>query len=168
MKIVIAPDSFKGNMSSPEVCEAIETGILRADKTASVYKIPLADGGEGTARALTGAAGGRFIKTTVTGPLGDKIEAEFGLIDNGRTAVLDMASASGIELLRRDQLNPLKTTSCGTGELIKAALDTGAKELIIGIGGSATNDGGLGNARRRRNGRYGGNGLLKILDLFDK
>jgi glycerate kinase len=144
MKIIVAPDSFKGNMSAPEVCAVIEAGILRADKNAGVHKIPLADGGEGTARAVTQAAGGRFVKTTVTGPLGGKIETEFGLIENGRVAVLDMASASGIELVGRDQLNPLKATSFGTGELIAAALDSGAKELIIGIGGSATNDGGIG------------------------
>jgi glycerate kinase len=144
MRIIAAPDSFKGNMSASEACAAIEAGIMRAEKNAVVYKIPLADGGEGTARAVTQAAGGRFIKTTVTGPLGNKIEAEFGLIEDGRVAVLDMASASGIELIRRDQLNPLKATSFGTGELIAAALDTGAKEFIIGIGSSATNDGGIG------------------------
>jgi glycerate kinase len=144
MNIVLAPDSFKGNMSAPEVCAAIEEGILRADKTAVIHKVPLADGGEGTARAVTEAAGGRFVKVTVTGPLGKKVESAFGLIDNGRAAVLDMASASGLELLSRDELNPLKATTLGTGELIAAALDTGAKELIIGIGGSATNDGGIG------------------------
>jgi glycerate kinase len=144
MNIIVAPDSFKGNMSAPDVCAAIEEGIVRADKTAVIHKVPLADGGEGTARALTEAAGGRFIKVTVTGPLGEKVESAFGLIDNGRAAVLDMASASGLELLRRDELNPLKATTRGTGELIAAALDTGAKELIIGIGGSATNDGGIG------------------------
>jgi glycerate kinase len=144
MKIVIAPDSFKGNMSAPEVCAAIEEGILRADKAAMVWKVPLADGGEGTARAVTEAAGGRFVEVSVTGPLGGKIKAQFGLIENGRVAVLDLASASGLELLRRDQLDPLKATTYGTGELIKAALDAGARELIIGIGGSATNDGGIG------------------------
>jgi glycerate kinase len=122
----------------------MEAGILRADKNARVFKIPLADGGEGTARAVTDAAGGRFVKTPVTGPLGGRVEAEFGLIENGRVAVLDMASASGIELVSRERLNPLKATSRGTGELIAAALDTGARELIIGIGGSATNDGGIG------------------------
>ena len=144
MKIIIAPDSFKGCMSAPEACDIIETGILSADKNAKVLKIPLADGGEGTARAITLAAKGRFIKTIVTGPLGNKIDAEFGLIEDGRIAVLDMASASGIELVNREQLNPMKATSSGTGELISAALGTGAKELIIGIGGSATNDGGIG------------------------
>ncbi|MDR0456754.1 MAG: glycerate kinase, partial [Treponema sp.] len=144
MKIIVAPDSFKGNMSAPEVCSLIETGIIRADKDAAVIKVPLADGGEGTAQAVTRAAGGRFIKTVVTDPLGRKIEAEFGLIEDGKTAVLDMASASGIELVARSELNPMQATSYGTGELIAAALDTGAKELIIGIGGSATNDGGIG------------------------
>ena len=144
MKIIVAPDSFKGNMSAPEACAVIEAGILRAAGNAEVHKIPLADGGEGTARAVTQAAGGRFIKAAVTGPLGGVIEAEFGLIEGGKAAVLDMASASGIELIRRNELNPMKATSYGTGELIKAALDTGAEELIIGIGGSATNDGGVG------------------------
>jgi len=144
MKIIVAPDSFKGNMSAGEACGIIEAGIHRADKNITVRKIPLADGGEGTARALTLAAGGQFVKTVVCGPLGDKFETQFGLINGGKTAVLDLASASGIELIGRDQLNPLKATSYGTGELISAALDSGAQELIIGIGSSATNDGGIG------------------------
>jgi len=144
MKIIIAPDSYKGNMSAPEVCSAIEEGILRAYKKAKIYKIPLADGGEGTARAVTEAAGGNFVELRVQGPLGKKIKTGFGLIDKGGTAVLDMASASGLELLKREELNPMKTSSYGTGELIMAALDSGAKKLIIGIGGTATNDGGLG------------------------
>jgi glycerate kinase len=144
MVILIAPDSFKGNMKAGEVCAAIEEGIRRADSAAVVRKIPLADGGDGTARAVTEAAGGRFVTVKVTGPLGDPVEAEFGLIRNGTTAVLDMASASGIELISRERLDPMKATSFGTGELIRAALDTGARELIIGIGGSAVNDGGIG------------------------
>ena len=144
MKIIVAPDSFKGNMSAGEVCAAIEEGILRADKNAEVIKLPLADGGEGTATALTEAAGGHFIETEVTGPLGDRISAVFGLIHNEKTAVLDLASASGIELLPREKLNPMKATTYGTGQLISAALDAGARELVIGIGGSATNDGGMG------------------------
>ena len=131
-------------MSAPEVCSIIEAGILRANKKAKVYKIPLADGGEGTTRAVTEAAGGKFVELTVRNPLGKKIKTEFGLIEKGRTAVLDMASASGIGLLKREELNPMKTSSYGTGELIKAALDCGVRELIIGIGGSATNDGGIG------------------------
>jgi glycerate kinase len=144
MKIIAAPDSFKGNMSAGEVCAALEEGIKRADKNAVVYKIPLADGGEGTARAVTEAAGGTFVKALVTGPLDEKTEAVFGLINGGRTAVLDLASASGIELVPRERLNPMKAASYGTGELIRAALDTGAEEIIIGIGGSATVDGGVG------------------------
>jgi len=144
MKIVVAPDSFKGNMSAGEVCAAIEEGILRADSSAEVIKLPLADGGEGTARALTEAAGGRFVEAAVSGPLGDPVTATFGLIHDGKTAVLDLASASGIELIPPEKLNPMKATTYGTGQLIAAALDTGARELIIGIGGSATNDGGMG------------------------
>jgi len=144
VKIIVAPDSFKGNMSAPLVCATIEAGILRADKKARVVKIPLADGGEGTARAITEAAGGEFVELTLQNPLGKKIKSNFGLIQKGKVAVMDMASASGIELLKREELNPMKASSYGTGELIKAALDSGAKELIIGIGGSATNDGGIG------------------------
>jgi glycerate kinase len=144
MKILVAPDSFKGNMSAPEVCAVIEEGIRRAAKKAKIYKIPLADGGEGTARAVTEAAGGEFVKATVTGPMGKKLKTEFGLIKKGKVAALDLASASGIELLKQTELDPLKATTYGAGELIAAALDAGAEELIIGIGGSATNDGGIG------------------------
>ncbi|MDR0447039.1 MAG: glycerate kinase [Treponema sp.] len=144
MKIIIAPDSFKGNMTSVEVCGAIEEGIHRADNRAEVIKLPLADGGEGTARALTEAAGGRSVEALVTGPLGDPVNAGFGLINGGKTAVLDLASASGIELIPKEKLNPMKATSFGTGQLITAALNTGAGEILIGIGGSATNDGGMG------------------------
>ena len=144
MKIIAAPDSFKGNMSAGEACAAIEEGILRADKNAEVVKLPLADGGEGTAKALTEAAGGCFIEAAVTGPLGDRITALFGLIHDGKTAVLDLASASGLELIPREKLNPMKASTYGTGQLISAAMDKGARELVIGIGGSATNDGGMG------------------------
>jgi len=131
-------------MTAGEACAAIEEGILRADKNVKVTKIPLADGGEGTAKALTEAAGGRFAEAAVKGPFGEKVTAVFGLIHGGKTAVLDLASASGIELVPREGLNPMKATSYGTGQLISAALDTGARELVIGIGGSATNDGGMG------------------------
>ena len=143
-------------MSAGEACAAIEEGILGAgiltgkntsqstDMNIEVVKLPLADGGEGTAKALTEAAGGRFAEAVVTGPLGEQITAVFGLINDGKTAVLDLASASGIELIPKEKLNPMKATSYGTGQLISAALDTGAAELVIGIGGSATNDGGMG------------------------
>jgi len=148
MKILLAPDSFKGNMSAGEVCAAMEEGILKANPKAEVIKLPLADGGEGTALALTEAAGGRFVEAEVTGPLGDPVKTGFGLIQENKsgekTAVLDLASASGIELVPREKLNPLKATTYGTGQLIKAALDSGARMLVIGIGGSATNDGGMG------------------------
>ena len=144
MTIIIAPDSFKGNMSACEACSVIEDGVFRADKNALVHKIPLADGGEGTARTVTQAAGGQLVKTYVTGPMGKKVEAEFGLINDNKTAVLDTASACGLELVNNNELNPMKATSYGAGELILAALDTGVKELIISIGGSAVNDGGIG------------------------
>jgi glycerate kinase len=143
MKIIAAPDSFKGNMSAGEVCDAIEEGISRADPSAELIKLPLADGGEGTAKALTQAAGGRFVEAAVRGPLGEQVSAVFGLIHDGKTAVLDLASASGIELIPRGKLNPFKASTYGTGQLIAAALDTGARDLLIGIGGSATNDGGM-------------------------
>ena len=171
MTIIAAPDSFKNNFNSYEACEIIKEGILRADSNAIVHTIPLADGGEGTADAITYAAKGRFIKVHVTGPMGGKIGAKFGLIKDRRVAVLDMASASGIELLGKDKLNPMKATSYGTGELIAAALDTNAEEIIVGIGGSATNDGGLGmlcalgfralDVHGRETG-YGGEALARI------
>jgi glycerate kinase len=131
-------------MTAAQACETIAEGLRFADPSATVETVPLADGGEGTARTITTNAGGRFETVRVTGPLGDPVTAEFGLIDGGRVAVLDMASASGIELLDRSRLNPLRATSYGTGELIRGALDAGARQLIIGIGGSATVDGGIG------------------------
>ncbi len=147
MKIVIAPDSFKGNLSARQVCEAISQGLHDTDPSIRAVAIPLADGGEGTARAIGLAAKGEFRKARVTGPLGGSVDAEFVLIRNGQTAVMDMASASGIELVPVDKLDPMKATSYGTGELIRAALDAGAKELLLGIGGSATVDGGVGMAQ---------------------
>ncbi len=146
MKIVVAPDSFKGNLSAARVCAALAEGIADVDPKAEVVSIPLADGGEGTARAITLAAGGEFRKASVTGPLGNRVEAEFGLIRGGSVAVLDMASASGIELVPPRALDPMAATTFGTGELILAALDSGAREIVLGIGGSATVDGGVGMA----------------------
>jgi len=147
MKVVIAPDSFKGNLSAAKVCEAVVQGLYDVDPSIQAVAIPLADGGEGTARAIGLAAKGEFRKARVTGPLGGRVEAEFVLIRNGQTAVMDMASASGIELVPVDKLDPMKATSYGTGELIHAALDAGARELLLGIGGSATVDGGVGMAQ---------------------
>jgi glycerate kinase len=146
MKVIIAPDSFKGNLSAPEVCEAVAAGLRDADPTVETVFLPLADGGEGTARAITTSAGGTFRKVRVTGPLGEPVAVEFGLIRDGRTAVLDMASASGIELVPHERLNPMAATSRGTGELIAAALEAGVEEIVLGIGGSATSEGGVGMA----------------------
>lgn len=147
MTIVLAPDSFKGNLTANEVCAALESGIRTVDPGAKTIAIPLADGGEGTARAITTAAGGTFRKTRVRGPLGDPVDAEFGLIRDGSVAVMDMASASGIELVSRERLDPMAASTYGTGELIRSALEAGVKTIVMGIGGSATVDGGVGMAQ---------------------
>ncbi|MFA6506206.1 MAG: glycerate kinase [Treponemataceae bacterium] len=146
MKVIIAPDSFKGNLSAQAVCDAVSAGLKDVDPSVITVDSPLADGGEGTARAITLAAGGVFKKVRVTGPMGIPTEVEFGLIRGGKTAVMDMASASGIELVPREKLDPMKASTYGTGELIKAALDAGVEEIVLGIGGSATSEGGVGMA----------------------
>ena len=146
MKVLVAPDSFKGNLGAREVCEAVAQGLRDADPACEIVEMPLADGGEGTARAIVLSAGGELRKVEVSGPLGDRVEAEFGLIRGGSVAVLDVASASGLGLVPPDRLDPIKASSYGTGELIVAALETGAPEILIGIGGSATVDGGVGMA----------------------
>ncbi|MDQ0860611.1 glycerate kinase [Bacillus sp. V2I10] len=147
MKIVIAPDSFKESMTALEVCEAVERGLRRSLPEVQTVKIPMADGGEGTVQALVDATNGTFTSLTVTGPLGLPVEAEYGWLGDQLTAVIEMASASGLHLVPHERRNPLMTTTAGTGELIKDALQKGAKHLIIGIGGSATNDGGVGMAQ---------------------
>lgn len=147
MKIVIAPDSFKESLSALEVANAIEKGFRRVFPDAQYVKIPLADGGEGTVQALVDATGGTIIEKQVTGPLGEPVSASFGLLGDGKTAVIEMAAASGLHLVPREKRNPLITTTRGTGELIRAALDCGVEHMIIGIGGSATNDGGAGMAQ---------------------
>lgn len=147
MKIVIAPDSFKESLTSMEVASAIERGLRRVFPRARYVKVPMADGGEGTVQALVAATGGRLMKRTVTGPLGEPVQARFGVLGDGRTAVIEMAEASGLPLVPREQRNPLLTTTRGTGELLLAALGLGVREIIIGIGGSATNDGGAGMAQ---------------------
>lgn len=146
MKIVIATDKFKGSLSAPQVCDAIEKGVRRVIPRAHVVKVPLADGGEGTVQSLVAAAGGRLITRRVTDPLGGKVVATFGVIDRGKTAVIEMAAASGLVLVPPTRRNPLRTTTFGTGELIAAALGMGVEKIILGIGGSATNDGGAGMA----------------------
>jgi glycerate kinase len=147
MKIVLAPDSFKGSLSAIQVCDAMQRGILHVAPDAKVIKIPLADGGEGTVRALVSATGGVLQSTGVVGPLGEAVEAEFGLSTDGETAFLEMAAASGLELVPEEKRNPLQTTSYGTGQLISAALERGCRKIIIGLGGSATTDGGSGMAQ---------------------
>lgn len=145
MKTVIAIDSFKGSLSSVEAAKAIEKGIKRACDCEVVIS-PIADGGEGTVDALAKGMAGVLKTTEVTGPLGEKVTAEWGLISDGnsKTAIIEMASAAGIALLDREKLNPLNTTTYGVGELINKAIDEGCRRFIVGIGGSATNDGGMG------------------------
>lgn len=147
MRVIVAPDSFKGSLSAVEVANAMEEGILSVFPTAQVIKISIADGGEGTTDSLVNATGGRLMKSEVTGPLEKKVEANWGILGDGKTAVIEMAAASGIMLVEKEERNPMVTTTYGTGQLIKAALDEGIRKLIIGIGGSATNDGGSGMAR---------------------
>jgi len=147
MKIVIAPQSFKGSLSAQEVAQAIAKGIKRVVADAETIMIPMADGGEGTVEALTYGTRGQIMATEVTGPLGDKITAKWGILGDRVSAVVEMAAASGITLVPAEKLNPLVATTYGTGELIRAALHAGCHRLIIGIGGSATNDGGAGMAQ---------------------
>lgn len=147
MRIVIAPDSFKGSISAVDVANAMERGVKTVFPDAEVFKVPIADGGEGTVRALVGATGGEIIEQKVMGPLGEVVTAFWGILGNRETAVIEMAAASGLPLVPVEKRNPLITTTYGTGELIKAVLDRGIRNLIIGIGGSATNDGGSGMAK---------------------
>ncbi|MDX7992458.1 glycerate kinase [Xenorhabdus littoralis] len=144
MKIVIAPDSFKESLSALQVSQAIEQGFQEIFPQADYIKLPMADGGEGTVDSLVAATGGKRVSCTVTDPLGQPVEAFFGLLGDGKTAVIEMSAASGLHLVPIEQRNPLITTSYGTGELILAALEHGAQKMILGIGGSATNDGGAG------------------------
>ncbi|WP_205436451.1 glycerate kinase [Edwardsiella tarda] len=144
MKIVIAPDSFKESLSAMQVAQAIEQGFREVYPDADYQLLPMADGGEGTVDAMVAATGGQRIAQTVTGPLGQPVEAFFGWLGDNETAVIEMAAASGLHLVPAERRDPTQTTSYGTGELILAALDRGARRLILGIGGSATNDGGAG------------------------
>ena len=144
MKIVIAPDSYKESLSAMEVATQIEAGFREIYPDAEYVKLPVADGGEGTVDAMVAATGGRQINVSVTGPTGKPVLAHFGITGNQQCAVIEMASASGLECIPPEERNPLITTSYGTGELIKAALDLGVTDFIIGLGGSATNDGGAG------------------------
>ena len=144
MKVVAAIDSFKGSMTSLEVAAAFEKGVKKVYKDAEFIKIPLADGGEGTVKALIDNLDGKMVNIKVKDPLMRDIDSFYGISGDGKTAVIEMAAASGLPLLSLDERNPLKATTFGTGELIKDALEKGCREFIIGIGGSATNDAGTG------------------------
>lgn len=175
MKVVVAMDSFKGNMSAREACERLRDGILSVRPDAEVVLTPMADGGEGTAEALMAVRGGRWIHETVTGPLPERsVNAGYAWFADDETAVIEMAAASGIMLLDQVELNPLKTTTFGTGELMAAAMRRGAKRIILAVGGSATVDGGVGAGMALgwkfldQDGqpiRLGGEGLADITDI---
>ena len=147
LRIGIAPDSFKGSLTALEAAACIERGLKNVLSGISVTKVPMADGGEGTVQAVIEATGGRRVTRTVNDPLGRRIRASFGLTGDGKSAVIEMAASSGLALLKPRERNPRLTTTYGTGELIRHALKLGVKDILVGIGGSATNDGGTGMAR---------------------
>ena len=148
MHLLLAPDKFKSCLSAAEVAHAMAVGAIRADPRATIDVCPMADGGEGTVEAVVAATGGRFVTRRVTGPLPEmKVEARFGLLGDGKTAVIEMAAASGLALLRPQDRDPTRTTTFGTGELMMAATRIGAARILLGIGGSATIDGGIGCAQ---------------------
>lgn len=174
MKIVVAPGSFKGSLTASKVADAVEKGFKRIFLDADIVKIPMADGGDGTLECLVEATNGRIINEVVTGPLGNRIKACYGVLDD-ETVIIESASSSGLKLLKPEEYNPMITTTYGTGELIKSALDKGYRKLIIGVGGSATNDAGAGMAQALgvnlldssgKNIAFGGAGLKK-LDKID-
>jgi len=145
MKIVIAPDSFKGSLTAFQAAEAIASGIRQACPHADIILLPLADGGEGTVEALLTATSGQRLTASMTGPLGSPVEAQYGLLGtDGQSAVIEMAAAAGLPLVPLHQRDPRQTTTYGVGELLMLAVNSGVKRIIIGLGGSATNDGGAG------------------------
>ncbi|HVU07048.1 MAG TPA: glycerate kinase [Verrucomicrobiae bacterium] len=171
MRIAIVPNAFKGSFTAFQAAAGIERGLKKALPDISTVKIPIADGGDGTLLAIIEATGGRQVKCSISDPLGRKIQSTFGLTGDGRTAVIEMAMASGVALLKPNERNPMLASSRGTGELICAALNLHVKEIIVGIGGSATNDGGTGMARalgvkffdaRNRELSDGGGALTKL------
>lgn len=147
VKIVIAPDSFKGCLTALEVCAAAARGLRRISRDFEIVEVPMADGGEGTVQSLVDATDGALAVELVTGPLGEPVSATYGLLGDGETAVIEMAAASGLPLVPENRRDPKITTTYGTGELIRRALDEGRRKLIIGIGGSATTDAGAGMAQ---------------------
>ncbi len=175
MKIVIAPQGFKGGISGLEAARAIERGVLAAVPEAETVLIPVADGGDGTLHALVDATGGEIFSSTVTGPINQQVEAQWGVMGDGRTAVIEMARASGLAMVPSRRRNPKVTTTLGTGEILKEALQQGSRRVIVGLGGSATNDGGAGMATAlgarfldsRGNALPTGGGALARLDRVD-
>ncbi len=147
MKVIVAPDKFKGSLPAPEAARAIARGVLRADPSAILDLVPMADGGEGTVEALVEATGGTYRDSTVPGPLGLPVVARYGRLGDGRTAVVEMARASGLVLVPPGSRDVMAASTFGTGELILRAIEGGADRLVVGIGGSATNDGGAGLAQ---------------------
>lgn len=147
MKILIAPDSFKGSLTALEVSKAIKRGIKNYSGDIKVKLLPMADGGEGTVRSMVDATNGKIIKKEVTNPLGDQVKAYYGLLGDEKTAAIEMATASGLPLVPKNKRDPSKTTTYGSGELIKASLEHNLDQIIIGIGGSATTDAGVGMAQ---------------------
>lgn len=170
--ILVSPDSFKDSLSAKAVATHIANGITNILPEANINQIPLSDGGEGLLEALVTPLNGSFIKKNVKDPLMRDIQAQYGILDNGKTAVIEMARASGLELLKPDERNPLKTSTFGTGQLIKAALDKGCSKIIIGLGGSATNDGGMGIVKAlggkfiNKQGKSIGEGGAALADLY--
>lgn len=177
MKVVVAIDSLKGSISSIEAGEAVKIGILKAASNVEVYVRPLADGGEGTVEALTLGMGGKLVTVNVTGPLGEKTDCVYGILEENKTAIIEMAGAAGIILVPEKSRNPLHTTTYGVGEVIKDAISKGCRHFIIGIGGSATNDGGIGMLQALGYGilnkdgnqvSYGAKGLKEIVKISDE
>jgi glycerate 2-kinase len=146
MKVLIAPDKFKGSLSAEEVCDAVQLGIHSWSPNAEITAIPMADGGEGTCRVLTLLSAGKFVRVKASDPIGRLIDAQYGISPDNGTAFIEMASTSGLTLLQKNERNPAYTSSVGTGQLIAHALDSGVKRIILGLGGSATNDCGIGMA----------------------
>ena len=178
MKVVVAIDSFKGSLSSMEAGQAIAEGVKRVYQNAEIVVRPLADGGEGTVEALVEGMGGIFVTKEVTGPLGEKVEAVYGIIESkddlSKTAIIEMSAAAGITLVPEESRNPMNTTTYGVGELILDAIERGCRHFIVGIGGSATNDGGVGMLQAlgydfvTQEGKaisYGGNGLRELVSI---
>src|SRR5690606_10289035 len=147
MKIVVAPDSLKESLTASEAADAVEEGFRQVFPEAEIVKLPMSDGGEGLVHSLVSALDGEIVKKKVTGPLGGKVESFYGLIHEGKTAVIEMAAAAGLHLVPAEKRNPLKTTTAGVGERVLAAIHRGAQRIILGLRGSATTDGGAGLAQ---------------------